>query len=314
MMSFGKDKMIPMRALMALVIVADHLTFFVDTLWLKPARELGAPIVSIFFFISGFGLFRAYQTKGPVYLDSFIRNKIFRIVLPVVLALLLYYGILWDPNRDYMGEWKRLLFDGRPVLPYSWFAVAFLYFYIIYYLSFRFLSERWRIFGLFAGVIIWMAIVILAGYDWCWWISSLAFPAGAIFAWKENEIYAFCESKRYRYYAVMGGLFFLFLIFYLPRNPYLWTLCHVLIPIIVALIVARLPIDKLNCSIISFLAAISFEIYLCQGIPMELFKYRITVQPEWLYIISVYAMTIALAFLVNRISSFITKRCTSSTT
>ena len=76
MMSFDKDKLILVKALMALLIVADHLNFFLDLGWLRPARELGAPIVSMFFFISGFGLVRSYQGQGPAYLKSFIGKKL----------------------------------------------------------------------------------------------------------------------------------------------------------------------------------------------------------------------------------------------
>ena len=309
-MSFDKDKLILVKALMALMIVADHLNFFLDLSWLKPARELGAPIVSMFFFISGFGLVRSYQSKGPVYLKSFIKRKFLRIVLPAVLALICYYLLLWNPGRNYLDEWKNLVLYGTPVLPFSWFAEAIVFFYLIYYCSFRFLPGKWKAAGLLGGTLAWMAVTILAGYDWCWWICSLSFPSGAFFAHKEKDIYAFCEAKRYRYYALLGVLSILFLVLYLPRNPYLWTLCYILIPAIVALIVARLPIGKLHGPVIMFISGISYEIYLCHGIPMELFAERLPISSALLFILAVYAATILLAFAVNKLSTLIsTKIC-----
>ena len=140
MMSFDKDKLILVKALMALLIVADHLNFFLDLPWLKPARELGAPIVSVFFFISGFGLVRSYQSKGSAYLTSFPGRKFLRIVLPAVLALICYYLLLWNPERNYLDDWKNLVLYGTPILPFSWFAEAIVFFYLIYYFSFRFLN------------------------------------------------------------------------------------------------------------------------------------------------------------------------------
>ena len=108
-MSFDKDKLILVKALMALMIVADHLNFFLDLPWLKSAREIGAPIVSVFFFISGFGLIRSYQSKGQDYLKTFLGRKFLRIVLPAILALACYYVLLWNPGRNYPDDWKILL-------------------------------------------------------------------------------------------------------------------------------------------------------------------------------------------------------------
>ena len=307
-MSFDKDKLILVKALMALLIVADHLNFFLDLPWLKPARELGAPIVSVFFFISGFGLVRSYQSKGAAYLKSFPVRKFLRIVLPAVLALLCYYVLLRDPGRDYLGDWKNLVLYGTPILPFSWFAEAIVFFYIIYYCSFRFLKGKWRAAGLLAGTLAWMAITILAGYDWCWWICSLAFPTGAFFAYREKEIYAFCQARPYRYYALLGVLSILFLALYLPRNPYVWTLCYILIPTIVALVVARLPIGRLHGPVITFIAGISYEIYLCHGIPMELFRDRLHIGSPLLFILAVYALTAVLAFAVHKLSVLISSK------
>ena len=308
MMSFDKDKLILVKALMALLIVADHLNFFLDLTWLKPFRELGAPIVSMFFFISGFGLVRSYQGKGAAYLEGFLKKKFLRIVLPALLALALYYLCVWKSGRDYPGDWKNLVLYGTPILPFSWFAEAIVFFYLIYYFSFRFLNGKWKAAGLLAGTLVWMAVTILAGYDWCWWICSLSFPSGAFFAYKEKEIYTFCEARPYRYYALLGVLSILFVALYLPRNPYVWTLCYILIPTIVALIVARLPIGRLHGPVILFIAGISYEIYLCHGIPMELFRDRLPIESPLLFILAVYALTIVLAFTVHKASTLISKK------
>ena len=307
-MSFDKDKLILVKALMALMIVASHLNNYLDLSWLKPFRELGAPIVAMFFFISGFGLVRSYQRKGRAYLKHFLRNKFFRIVLPALLALILFYLLLWDPGRNYASEWKNLLLYGTPVLPHSWFVEAIVFFYLIYFCSFKFLPGKWKAAGLLAGTLAWMAATILAGYDWCWWICSLAFPSGAFFAQKEKDIYAFCEARPWRYYALLGVMSIVFLALYLPRNPYLWTLCYILIPTIVALIVARLPLGKLHGPVIMFISGISYEIYLCQGIPMELFRDVFQIQSPLLFIIAVYALTILFAFAVNKLSSVISSK------
>ena len=49
--SSGKEKMAPLKAIMVLIIIADHLALFFGVEWLRLFIELGAPVVSVFFFI-----------------------------------------------------------------------------------------------------------------------------------------------------------------------------------------------------------------------------------------------------------------------
>lgn len=302
MMSFDKKKMIPLKAVMALLIVADHLTFYMDAWWLRPFRELGAPIVSMFFFISGYGLSKSYAAKGKAYLDSFFRRRIWKVILPALIALVFYYILLWDPARPYGVEWRNLILHGVPVLPHSWFVVAIVAFYLGFYVSYNFLPDRWKIWGVLSGTLVWMAVTLLAGYDWCWWISSLAFPTGLFFARYEQHIYAFCERCPRNYLLLVGALILAFLALYLTRNEYIWTLCYVLIPLIVALIIARLPLERMNWRWLAFIAGISYEIYLCQGIPMMFFQQKVVIQQPVLYVVTVYLTVIVLASIVHYLS------------
>lgn len=299
MMSFGKDKMLPLKALMALLIVADHLTFHIDSVWLLPVREIGAPIVSVFLFISGYGLYQSYRRRGAGYLDGFFKKRIGRVVLPALLALAAYYLVNWNPDRNYLLELEQAVTQGIPLLPYSWFVVDIVLFYLLFYLAFRFLPERWRLGALAIGTCLLMALVILAGYDRCWWIGSLAFPTGAFFARYEPRVYAFCEKDKRNYWGLLLLLFLVFGALYLTRNPYVWCLCYVVIPVIAALVVARLPLGKMNGPVVTFIGTISYEIYLCQGISMDFFESKVPVGSPALYALLVYVSCIALATLIH---------------
>ena len=304
MMSFGLDKMVFLKAIMALLIVADHLTFYLDTPFLAPFREIGAPIVSLFLFISGYGLYRSWQNKGQVYLDSFLRKRILRVIVPAIVALIIYYILLWNPARNYGSEVLALIRNGIPLLPFSWYVADIVFFYFAYYLVFEYLPEKFRISGLFFSASILMIATILAGYDRCWWVCSFAFPTGAVVAKHETQIITICQSAK-NYAFSLCILCILFILLYLPRNPYLWTLCYMIIPVIAYLLAVRIPLDKLNGPIVVFLSSISYEIYLCQGISMDFFRYRIGIQSIGLFIILVYISVFILAWMVKSLSSLL---------
>ena len=314
-MSFGKNKMAPLKALMTLMIVAHHLALFYGITVFKPFVKLGAPIVSVFFFISGFGLQKSYQMRGKDYLDGFWGRRIWIVVAPVFVSLCVYYVLTWNLSHDFWNEWKDLIINGKTILPFSWFAIEIVSFYCVYYLSYRFLHKRWKLIGVWVGVVILMVVFILVGYDRCWWVSSLAFPFGIVAAYNEGRVFSFYEKHPVFYWFTLLGLSLVFVLAYLSSQQYIWTICYVCIPLIVALVVARLPLEKLNVRVISFLAMISYEIYLCHGIVVELLRGRFFIKSDWLFVTLVYTVTILLAWGVHSLSALlIPTPCTSSTT
>ena len=308
-MTFGKDKVVLLKAVMALMLVADHLTFHVSSPLLAPMRETGAPIVSIFLFLSGYGLAKSYENKGQAYLGTFLKHRVWRVLLPALLALLFYYILLWNPNRNYWDELRQMVLYGSPMLPYSWFVPVIIYLYLVWYLAYRYVGARWRNWVVLAGTLFQMVLTMAVGYDRCWWVCSLAFPAGVLFSQNGRTVFAFCEKSLIRYAAALLATVVLFLGCYLPRNQYLWTLCYVFIPIIVVLLAAKLPIEKLKVPVVVFLASISYEVYLCQGIPMDFFENTLPVAKPLAYVLMVYIATILLAYAVKRLSDLIYNKC-----
>ena len=81
-----------LKGILALGVVLSHLQIFC----LKPHDY---PIVNqfpvfaqvgVFFFISGYGLVAAYQKKGMDYLHGFLKHRLNKVVLPLVLATSIY--------------------------------------------------------------------------------------------------------------------------------------------------------------------------------------------------------------------------------
>lgn len=319
MMSFGKDKMAPLKAVMAIIIVADHLGLFYGITAFKLFVELGAPIVSVFFFISGYGLHVSYQNKGDGYLKSFFTLRFWKVLAPYLLATILFLLLFWPAADDL----KKAVYDtfstGNPILPFSWFALEILYFYLFFYLSFRLLPKRWKVMGLCLLVVVLMLVFYLLDYGNGWWVSSLAFPAGVIFAGNDKRFFSAVDKRPGVLWLSILVLLAVFGASYLTGRVfgkyYVWTVSHVCIALIVAIFVSCLPLERLNSKPMIFLARISFEIYLCQGIAMQLLRGRFFIQNDILFVVLVYALTIVLAWGINLLSGLIARiPCTSSTT
>lgn len=296
--SFTLDKVLPLKALMALLIVADHLTFHVEDGWIQPFRELGAPIVSVFFFMSGYGLAQSYAAKGKDYLATFFSKRIWKVVLPAILSLLFFYLLTWNPARDFLGEWRDCILYGSPVLPYSWFVAVIVFLYVIFFLTYKYVPGRYRLAVLTILTAALSIIFVLVGYDRCWWVCNLAFPAGAIYRNVEGQIRGHVLLSLI--VCLVGTMAFL-----LPGIPYLYPLCYVFIPTMAVLLATVIPIEKISIAPIAFIGGIAYEVYLCQGISMQVLSRLIS--NEILFILAVYAMTILLAWIVHILADAILK-------
>lgn len=297
----NKDKTSVLKAVMAIIIVLHHLSLQgIESL--AQFFSWGAPIVSVFFFISGYGLSLSFFSKGNTYLSNFISHRIFRnLLLPFILAWALYRIINWRVLPDLVTEIDNLVFKGIPLLPHSWYVFAILLFYIFFYIACK-LCKRNFPFIILALTIIYILICECAGFDRCWYISSLAFPTG-VFAGKYiNSLKVFISSG-IRYFIFVPLCIFLIGLFVYSGNEILYMFVYILIPIMITMICMKIKLEKFcRFKLVSFLSSISYEIYLCQGISMSICRgNRYYIENDYIYIISVLIMTAVLAFLVSKV-------------
>lgn len=102
---FSKQATVPLRGLLATGIVLHHLSLRLveaspDCPWIWSQFSFwGAPIVAVFFFLSGYGLMVSLITKGQKYLDGFLKKRLLKIVLPLILCSIVFEATsitLWE--------------------------------------------------------------------------------------------------------------------------------------------------------------------------------------------------------------------------
>jgi membrane-bound acyltransferase YfiQ involved in biofilm formation len=84
--SFDVAHTLPLRGLLALAVIANHMQGFFPHPYLKALTCLGTSAVAIFFFLSGYGLMKSYNRKGQAYLQGFLPNRL-RKIWPLCLTL-----------------------------------------------------------------------------------------------------------------------------------------------------------------------------------------------------------------------------------
>jgi len=174
---------------------------------LEPFLDIGYLLVSIFFFCSGYGLYKSNKEKD-CYLKTFLGKRLLLIIIALFITNMIYI---------YIQMWQGVNFAiipipftiGGAILPnkYSWYIYTMILFYIAFYFSFRYCkSERNAMIWIFV-----VTIIYIAHCDWWmfgdWWYNTvILFGIGLLFAKYENRIISIMK-KRYISFIIVGLLF-----------------------------------------------------------------------------------------------------------
>ena len=295
--SFSKDKMPILKAVMAFVIILGHLSYKASSVWILPFRYLGAPFVSMFLFISGYGMWQSFLSNHGLSFSSTLK-RIWKIVLPYLFTVLLYYLIVRLPSGEFNIDVLEAIMTGTSKQSHLWFVFAIIYLYLSFFLCTRLRRRCTIILSLFAITALTIALLRKVGYDRCWWVSLMAFPTGCLYSMYKDRINGVLLQNRLRHCFAMTAAVAGVGVTYLPGIEVLYSISHIFIPIVIALLVIQLPIEKLNNRFTLHLGAISYEIYLCQLIAMDGLQLFFPSMTPLVYVLSTLALTVVLAELV----------------
>ena len=255
--SISKDRTATLKAIMAVLIVVHHLSLQ-GIPFLHTFHSWGAPIVSLFLFLSGYGLMKSLCMKGNVYLSDFFKHRIVKgIVIPFLIAWAIYriFNIVSLP--DIFKELEKLIYDGETILPHSWFIFAILYFYVSFYISYKYFNNKVSFLILIALIILFELWCQYLNYDRCWYISALGFPTGILVGKYESKIIKHLKGSIGYYCVVPISLVIIALCVY-AKMEILYMLVYILIPIIFATLLFKVKFENLiRFKIIKYLNSIS---------------------------------------------------------
>ncbi|MDO4691628.1 MAG: acyltransferase family protein [Porphyromonadaceae bacterium] len=310
--TFSRGVSDSLRGVMQVGIMFSHLSYTSaePALLFDLANKFGTSIIALYFFISGYGLMQSVRSVRGV---GHLGKRLWGIFKPMLFITLMFglYQVFY--GSGYNDQWlSQLIWQGRTPLPNSWFVFVLMWLYISFWLAFRYLQKRrgLALLTLLLLSIVGMVWCQVQGYERAWWVTTLAFFSGSVYAEYEAKIYGYAN----RWWAI--GLSSLFVgLLVLADVAYFLPLAFVVIPIVAIVLMNRLgytawvdraksredapkhpigaKIDKGIRQLLAYLARISYELYLVHGVLIIVFR------GELIYICSDYGY--ALAVIVGSI-------------
>ena len=262
--------------------------------------------------------------KKENYLKDFLNKRIMKIVIPYIIAIIFTILVYLLTGQLTPRKIFNSLVEGEPVVRFSWYMLAIISLYVVFYLSARFLKKKKMInIAVFGGTILYCIVINnILGFN-NWWVNScFAFFIGIYWAsYKEKYAITLKDKNKIIRYAIMLSIILFAIIgiqFFtsgyaimdiindtdladdIMREPIPVINMNIICIALLFVLFTILEKMRLNDKVFTFLGNISFEIYLYHGLVMYLlrnpcFYCRI----DYLYVILVIGLSIILAKLMN---------------
>lgn len=305
---FTRNKTDVLKAILPFLIIIHHTHVFDNEFY-----YVGAFVVSIFFFISGYGLETKRIKKGFNYSDLWpsLRKLIVPIIIPATLYLLCQALIENASCQEIIAEIAQY----QVILPYTWYVLTLIILYIVFITLSSYCKLRSDLF-LALIVISILSFSILGKYvgipSWAR-NTTTAFCAGILFKHYERYFINVANKKKWFSWLFLCGLFLLLTL--LANGLLLGSLNNPLKRPLMAFVwsfgfMQVFSVCKsINNNVVKFFSRISYELYICQSIAFILIR-NISLDQAgvMIYIISVFMVDILIAWICNRISNKLVKR------
>ena len=271
----SKTTCLSLKGLLALIIILHHcsLSCSESSYAFRFFSYFGFLVVSIFFFISGYGLMKSFGGKTT---QSFAKKHLVKIGIPFFVFNLLYYGLSVYESHPFSAGYivYSYLVYGHPIIDSGWYFVVYILLLIVFYCNMRLKPDdpSWQIVGSLLFCLFWSGFCKWRAWGNWWHYSNYAYIMGLVMGFKEKIIVDFCK-KHYSILLALTLVLFAF-VFHLARendnDVFAHLICSVITPILVFLLFGKFKFG--NC-LLRWLGKLSLELYLVHGIFLYHFKW-----------------------------------------
>ena len=299
-----------LKGMSILAVFVGHTSkLFTGFVLYKLYCSIGLFAVSLFFFISGYGLMYGYMHKENC-TAGFARKRIVPILVAYLIACIMHYLL----NGHQIVNIQSLILCAY--VPFSWFIFSIISLYIMYLLSVS-ISKKSKmaegggcvIASLLVFILIYSVISLLleAPYPLLGGHQMVTFVIGMLVAWKQDKVFGFVKKTRYLWlvsFVILWNICLLNKHIHLPEQVLflIESAESYVFPLVIIGLLFSFKVIRLK-KFWGFFQSHSLQIYLVHGIVLELVIRQIDL-PSEILIFLIFFITVLMAFSLK----FVTKK------
>lgn len=307
----SKQETVALKGMLSLMVFLHHFSgwFANPDPILYFFSHCGSFMVSVFFFLSGYGISKSKTAEKQTFKDLIL--KILKLFIPFwiidALCLVMYYSLEVPlPTEVNLKIILLSIINVAEIVSFSWFLSTITVIYILYFLTKK-IEKINHILLLFA------VLIILSFFVPELWLTYFAFPIGLLIS-KEELFFRFLSKIKYG--MIMAGIVVMILLAImlkyfgetLPDNKIAGNVADVLSGTLFAVFIYMLT-NKIHIGnkVLSFIGEISYEIYLLHGLGIFFSSKFFTFEKPYAFFLVALVFTLVTSFIVNRICKKIFK-------
>lgn len=190
----SKEVTFCLKGYLCLCVLLHHMYlftgFFAHTYFGHFLNRLGGWAVAVFFFISGYGVFQSYLRDGRQYVKSFMKKR----VLPLYLTYL-FFVFIYAVTSYATLSWRAVVASlsyGGTIVSFGWYFQEIFVFYLMFYVSFRFVERKEA--GFFIYALLSCGYLIFSFYLGGHYLSVFPFTFGILIALYKRDVDRIMEN------------------------------------------------------------------------------------------------------------------------
>lgn len=260
------------KGIAILMVIIGHLSIIFNEG--KFLESIGGAGVTIFLFLSGYGLTKSFQKSK---LNNFFKKRVITVLIPYSFITIIW--IILDSSLGKYYTVKTIItailgFDlGRSIDGTMWYISYILMWYIMFYFIFRITkSDNLKMFLMFfvsgLSIIIWKYNLIGSG-SYQWGLHSLGLPIGVFFAFYEIKVLKKITIKL-MWLLILTGIFMLLIndVIGMSNGVYYFINDNLVALITISLMII-IRIKNGSVKLLHYIGKYSYELYLLEGYLMQ---------------------------------------------
>lgn len=289
------------KGLAILMVIISHLnSIYLQWEVFKPFGAIG---VAIFLFLSGYGLFKSFESKG---LENFFKKRISTVMYPYIFVTVIWIFIDYLIGKIYGLETILLSILGvnfKPNIdPTMWYVTFIMFWYVLFYMVFKYTKGNITKISLLFGfsllfLIAWYFDVFnTASFHFA--IHSFTFPSGILFGMYGDNFLLKYKNKFVSICLLLSVILICFGVAFFPRNGiYYMTLSFSGMTLILSLFIV---FKEYKVLFFGYIGGYSYELYLVEGYLIDLIITR-NQSTSKLYLVIYILFTIISTYMLKKL-------------
>ena len=289
------------RGALALIVLFSHIWGYTGLLFLVPFNKMVTIAVSMFFFLSGYGMVRSAKLKR-----DYIR-EIYSFKIPYLLYMAIFSYvfsiIIQQLANKFTNNTIKVIHTGveGPFIDTNWYVYELIVFYVLFSIALSFKQPIKRFLFVFICSVIGFVLLFYSGLVEAYYNSIIGFSVGMLIGIVDYTLFL----KRYKYGYFLGVIILLIafaLMFILKKDTLLFAVIRNVAAVGAIIVLIYLcSYMKINVKINDYLCRISPELYFYH-MPIALIFSKVTLS-SYAYMGIVIVLSIFFAILFNLINN-----------